>query len=158
MNNELDKILKQIQYKTGQKLTEIAENIGYSRSYLSSVRASGGNDTIIQLLRAKYNTVLDDTVQKFDAAREHYIQQGHSANAPTIGQDQANTLLIAINSATYANTELLCELLAKAKGEPIDQVRARANQLPRAKLRTVEQLLDRLIPVSSGNSTKSDSN
>jgi len=130
--------------------TELADKLGMTRQNLVFHLSKDSFTTdFIERLRG---IGIDLSIDKFNSIREGYIQQGHTPNAPTMGQDQANTLLIAINSATYANTELLCELVSKATGEPIQVVRARANQLTRAKLRTVEQLLDRLIPVSSDNS------
>lgn len=97
---------------------------------------------------------IDLSSDKYEAAKSTYINQGFSPSIPAINSDQGNTLLLAINSATYANTELLCEVLAAITKVPIAEVRAKANRLTHEKMRLVEQVLDRLIEVPSGGEDK----
>ena len=41
MTNKLDAMLNEVQFRTGKKLEEIAEELGYSRPYLSKMRKTG---------------------------------------------------------------------------------------------------------------------
>lgn len=95
------------------------------------------------------NLMETNVSERFDSAKQKYIEQGYSPSLPAINTDQGNTLLLAINSATYANTELLCEVLAAVTKVPIEEVRAKANRLTHEKMRLVEQVLDKLIEVPS---------
>lgn len=60
MSNEAQRILNEIQYRTGKSLEEIAEDIGYSRPYLNNVKLKGGGEKIIGILKTKYYNVLQN--------------------------------------------------------------------------------------------------
>jgi transcriptional regulator with XRE-family HTH domain len=62
MSNEIDDLLKEIQYKTVPKLTieQIAARIGYSRPHLTKQKKAGDNETIKKLLKAEFADILQN--------------------------------------------------------------------------------------------------
>lgn len=60
MSNEAQQLLKEIQYKTGKTLEEIAADIDYSRPYLNNVKLKGGGEKVIGILKAKYAKILQN--------------------------------------------------------------------------------------------------
>lgn len=60
MSNEAQELLKEIQYKTGKTLEEIASDIGYSRPYLNNVKLNGGGGKVVGILREKYKKILQN--------------------------------------------------------------------------------------------------
>lgn len=60
MSNEADKLISEIQYKTGLSLEEIADKIGYSRPYLNNVKLKGGGKKVIGVLREKFAEILQN--------------------------------------------------------------------------------------------------
>lgn len=57
---EAEILLKEIQYKTGKTLEQIAEDVGYSRPYINNVKLKGGGRRLIDRLKSKYKRVLQD--------------------------------------------------------------------------------------------------
>lgn len=157
---ETEKMLKQIQYKTGDTIATIASKIGYSRAYLSSIKSKEDNQAVLALLREKYNTVLDlDPSERFENIKQTYLTQGHTPTIPILSTDQGNVLLMSINAASYAAIEMLCRVVANQENIPIETVRKQANQLTHERQRLVEQVLDKLVSVvPSDNTKKTDSN
>lgn len=60
MSKEAQILLKEIQYKTGMTLEEIADKIGYSRPYLNNVKLKGGGGKIIGILKEKFKDILQN--------------------------------------------------------------------------------------------------
>lgn len=59
MSNDLDALLKEIQYKTGLTLDQVAESIGYSRPYLSKIRKKGA-EMVIGKLKERFKAELSE--------------------------------------------------------------------------------------------------
>jgi phage repressor protein C with HTH and peptisase S24 domain len=55
--NELEQLLKEIQYRTNESIEQIASRIGYSRPYLNTAKTKG-NGKIVELLKSKYRDIL----------------------------------------------------------------------------------------------------
>lgn len=64
MANEVEILLKEIQFKTGLSLEEIADKIEYSRPYLNNVKLKGGGEKIVGILKEKFA----ETLQKVSRA------------------------------------------------------------------------------------------
>lgn len=60
MPTEAQILLKEIQYRTGKTLDEIAEDINYSRPYLNNVKLKGGGKKIIHVLKQQYKKQLNE--------------------------------------------------------------------------------------------------
>lgn len=60
MSNEAQDLLKEIQYKTGKTLQEIADEINYSRPYLNNVKLKGGGGKVVGVLKEKYKKILQN--------------------------------------------------------------------------------------------------
>jgi hypothetical protein len=64
MSNEIDNIIKKVQYKTGKSLDDIAKDIGYSRPHLSKEKKKGDNEHLLQVLKTKYYNILQEVPQE----------------------------------------------------------------------------------------------
>lgn len=64
MEISVQNIIKQIQFKTDDTLEDIASKIGYSRQYLSKVRDGANSKKILNLLKEKYFTELQNAIFK----------------------------------------------------------------------------------------------
>jgi hypothetical protein len=60
LSNEAQILLKEIQFKTGKTLEDIAKDIGYSRPYLNNVKLKGAGEKVIGLLKEKYKGILQN--------------------------------------------------------------------------------------------------
>jgi tetrahydromethanopterin S-methyltransferase subunit G len=58
MTNQAKQILDELQYKTGKNLDEIADELGYSRPYLSNVKKHGGGEKVMGRLLEYRNKIL----------------------------------------------------------------------------------------------------
>jgi len=159
--NEYITLLKQrgkIKYNA-----DISRDLEYSKGSLSSY-ISGKLEpsrSFMEKFKKFYNLehIEPNPANKFQSITTELRQQPHTNSAPVLNADQESVLLMAINSSTYTNTELLCRALAILENRPLDDIKKEATELTRERARRVEQVLDQLVVLgSSGNSTKSDSN
>src|SRR5436190_7010522 len=64
--NELQKMIKEIQYRTDETFDDIATRLDYARAYLNDQVNKGGNNTIRQKLIKQYPRILKQFVRSDD--------------------------------------------------------------------------------------------
>jgi transcriptional regulator with XRE-family HTH domain len=87
---------------------------------------------------AKYLRKLSDLPGMVKEAQEEYRTK---PALKSVSSDQANAVLMNINSYSFVSVELLCELLSKVSGRPLDEIRKRAQQLISDRRQRVEEVL-----------------
>lgn len=108
MSKEADDLLKEIQYKTGKTLEEIAVEIGYSRPYLNKVKLMGGGEKIIGILKQKYAEIL----QNVPRANLPEVDKSISPDVSALIKTNQN-LSESVKSLSFSHAELI--LLLKAE-------------------------------------------
>lgn len=143
---------------SGLSQAEAADKMGVSRQTLNGYfhRAELPKD-VLQNVKDKLGLILS-IPDKFAQITTDLRQQPHTNAAPILNRDQESVLLMAINSSTYANTELLCRALAILENRPLAEIKKEATELTRERARRVEAVLDQLTLVSSTENKNSDSN
>ena len=71
MENEIENIIKLIKFKTGSTIEQIANKIGYSREYLTSVKNSGKGNKVINVLKKEYKEILQNVIKDTDGLEEN---------------------------------------------------------------------------------------
>lgn len=143
--NSLELLLNEIQFKTNKNLEEIANEIGYSRPYLTTLKSKGPNKKVEQLLHSKYDNLLNDNVRFFQENKARYESQGMSPAPKILNNAQQSSVALATSASSYAAVELLCRLISNSENKPIEEVRKEATQLTHDRMKTLEQVLELLI-------------
>lgn len=101
MSKEAQILLKEIQYKTGKTLEEIAADIDYSRPYLNNVKLKGGGEKIIRILKERYSEILQNVSQE---TKESYQKARHDLK--TNGKKKSIPFYDAPAAAGMTETEM----------------------------------------------------
>lgn len=153
--------------KDAQILKNYLRNNGITQGQLADKLGMSRQNLVFHLAKDKFSLDFTERLRgigidlsndKFTQITADLRQQPHTNAAPVLNRDQESVLLMAINSSTYANTELLCRALAILEKRPLDEIKKEATELTRERARRVEQVLDQLTLVPSSNNSKSDSN
>jgi phage repressor protein C with HTH and peptisase S24 domain len=78
--NEIETIIKKIQFKTDESLEQIALNIGFSRPHLNKAKISGIGKKVLVALKDKYsyilqnvpveNNIIEETIEPYHVQRQ----------------------------------------------------------------------------------------
>ncbi|WP_438980309.1 helix-turn-helix domain-containing protein [Polynucleobacter sp.] len=144
----------------GLSQAEAALKMGVSRQTLNAYfnRAELSPD-VLQIVKDKLGLIVNPSPSdRMEEATVKYLKQGHTPTIPILSTDQGNVLLMSINAASYAAIEMLCRVVSNQEKIPLETVRTQANQLTHERQRLVEQVLDKLVSVSSPEIKKPDNN
>ena len=118
--------------------SDIAKALGVSKSNLSSY-LNGNLEPSKKFLNKFYSHYKIEPISGMvNEAQEEYRTK---PALKSVSSDQANAVLMNINSYSFVSVERLCELLAKVSGRPLDEIRKRAQQLISDRRQRVEEVL-----------------
>lgn len=151
MPNELEKILNDIQFKTGKTLEEIAKEIGYSRPHLNNAKNKKGSEKIVGILKTKYYNILqggstgngrkDDPAPGYIPA-EKVIQMLEEQNAFLRRNFEASLMGLGIQAAS-----ILAHVATGLEKDDEREAQGDSAKLQRLKNDTGRRIAEKLQPV-----------
>lgn len=122
--NELQKIVSEIKYRTGQTLDEISEVIGYARPYFNKAINHGDNDVIKKVLIDKYGKkLIDYWNEDKSVVSEPEPEFGHTLTMQSLNNITKSNLNISESNKSIArsNEELVAMLKSKMAATDLEK-------------------------------------
>lgn len=113
MSNSIRKLVKDIQYTTELTLDEIADKLGYSRSYFRNEVSKGRSKSVLETIQAKFKDIIEQNV-----SRE---TQNGLTNVPDVDQFLVSKMLKQ-DAMAEVMLGVLAELLAKQTGQSVTAI------------------------------------